>query len=219
MRYEGFSSLAWRILVKCLSPLGVLEVAFLYEIDLTRPVPYIPAKVPATFARATASDIEPLAAVVVESGDAGTDHVPSVVQKLQARFERGEICFLARIGPRIVHYNWISFRWKESLAGRFIVLDDDAAYCGGAYTVGDWRGQAIHTEVNSRMVRFLQENGFRRAYTFAHSDNRSSRKTLHRMGWKRSGAMLAFTPRRQRRARIWRLTGRLDPFIGERIPQ
>jgi len=194
--------------MKCVSPLGRLELAILYEMDLTRPIERIRAKVETTLAQATPSDVKEL-----------SDHTSSMPEATIQRVQRGEVCFIARVGPRIVHSNWLSFRWKESLAGRFIVLDEDAAYCGDAYTDAAWRGLGIHTEVNSTMLRFLQEKGFRRAYTWAYADNRSSRKTMERVGWRRSGVMLAFTPRRARQAHIWRISGRLDPFIGPRIPE
>jgi RimJ/RimL family protein N-acetyltransferase len=211
--------LVWRTLVRCVSPLGLLELVILYEMDLTRPIERIEAKVEATLAQATPSDVKELAVVMAKAATTGPDHISSTTERITRRFQRGEICYLAKIGPHIVHYNWISFRSKESLAGRFIVLSEDAAYCGDAYTDEAWRGQAIHTEVNSTMLRFLRTKGFRWAYTWARADNRSSRKTLERVGWKRSGVMMAFTPRRTGQAHIWRISGRLDPFIWQRVPE
>ncbi|HEV8261607.1 MAG TPA: hypothetical protein VGQ19_12720 [Burkholderiales bacterium] len=218
-RYQGLRSLMWHVAVKCAAPLGRIELAFLYEMPLTRPVEITRARVNATVTPATRADVAELAVVFAQSEDAPPERIPAITQAIGRRLDSGEICFIARVGPQIVHYNWISFRWKESLADRFIVLAEDAAYCGGAYTVESWRGQAIHTEVNSMMLRFLYERGFRRAYTFVNGDNRSSRKTMNRLGWKRSGVMVTFKARREKRARIWLLKGTLDPFVAERIPQ
>jgi hypothetical protein len=62
-------------------------------------------------------------------------------------------------GDAIAHYNWLSFGWKESLAGRFIVLESDSAYCGGGYTPERWRGLGIHTEVNAAMLEHSPMTG------------------------------------------------------------
>jgi GNAT superfamily N-acetyltransferase len=214
LRYDGAWT-AWWILTKCARPLGHLELAFLYEMDLAQPVRSASARVPIELAHAMSADAAEIAALMAPS-DAGA--VPGLAAAITRRLARGEICFVAWIGARIVHYNWISFGWKESLAGRVIILSKDAAYCGGAYTAEGWRGQGIHTEVNAAMLRFLRDKGFRRAHTFVHADNRSSRKTMERLGWKTTGVMAAFTAKRASQARIWRLSGTLEPFVGQRVP-
>jgi acetyltransferase (GNAT) family protein len=214
LRYDGAWA-AWWVLTRCARPLGHLELAFLYEMDLVPPVPAARARVPVELAHATTADATEIAGLMV-AGDSGA--VPDLAGAIARRLARGEICFVAKIGAQIVHCNWISFGWKESLAGRVIILSKDAAYCGGAYTAEGWRGQAIHTEVNAAMLRFLRDKDFRRAHTFVHADNRSSRKTMERLGWKRSGVMAVFTAKRASEARIWRLSGTLEPFVGQRVP-
>lgn len=216
LRYDGAWA-AWWILTRCARPFGHLELAVLYEMDLTQPICTPSARVRVELAHATAADAEEIAGLMASGDGVGGGEVAGTVRALTRRLARGEICFVARIGARIVHCNWISFGWKESLAGRIIVLSEDAAYCGGAYTVEGWRGQAIHTEVNAAMLCFLRDKAFRRAHTFVHADNRSSRKTMERLGWKVSGVMAAFTAKRASQARIWRLSGRLEPFVGQRI--
>jgi hypothetical protein len=214
LRYDGAWA-AWWALTKCARRFGHLELAFLYERDLTQPLCAAGARVGVQLAHATAADAAEIAGLM---GAGDVNEVARRTHAIARRLARGEICFLAKAGARIVHYNWISFGWKESLAGRVIVLAKDAAYCGGAYTAEGWRGLAIHTEVNAAMLRFLRDHGYRRAYTFVHADNRSSRKTMQRLGWKRSGVMAAFTPKGAAQARIWRLAGTLDPFVGQRVP-
>lgn len=215
LRYDG-AWVAWWALTRCVRRFGHLELAFLYERDLTQPLSAARPRIAVELAQATAADAAEIAALMVESD--ANEVAREVHDAIVRRLARGEICFVARAGARIVHHNWISFGWKESLAGRVIILAKDAAYCGGAYTAEGWRGLAIHTEVNAAMLRFLRDHGYRRAYTFVRADNRSSRKTMQRLGWKRSGVMAAFTPRGAAQARIWRLAGTLDPFVGQRVP-
>jgi len=214
LRYDGAWA-AWWALTKCARPFGHLELAFLYERDLAQPLCAADPRIAVELAHATTADAAEIAGLMAE-GDA--NEVARLAHAIVRRLARGEICFLARAGARIVHYNWISFGWKESLAGRVIILAKDAAYCGGAYTAEGWRGLAIHTEVNAAMLRFLRDQGYRRAHTFVHADNRSSRKTMQRLGWRRSGVMAAFTPKGATQAHIWRLAGTLHPFVGQRVP-
>ena len=127
---------------------------------------------------------------------------------------------MGKIGSEIVHYNWIFFHWEESVAGtgRFIYLKDDEALCNDACTVEDWRGKGVHTAVHNQMLSFLKKAGYRRAYTVVRTDNKSSQKTHHRLGWENCGTMLFFIPHGAEKAWIWRVRGTLGPFIGEQIP-
>jgi L-amino acid N-acyltransferase YncA len=218
-RYQGLPSLLWRATVKAVSPIARLELAFLYRIELSRDIPQFRARAPVVLRQAGTDDIAQVARLMAKSGDAAGRSEAEVVRVIAQRRARGSICFLAMAGDAIAHYNWLSFGWKESLAGRFIVLESHSAYCGGGYTPERWRGLGIHTEVNAAMLHYLQGRGFRRAYTFVHAENRASRKTIERVGWHRSGVALAFTMRGERHARILRLQGRLEPFMAPNPPQ
>ncbi len=224
IHYEGPHFLLWRVLVKGLSPWGTLGLMTLLRKDLTRPLKKIPTRSDLTVCQATEADIKKLATLIHIQHRAGTAPASSLDQGLQQRlsdlFQKGHRCFLGRIGGEIVHYNWIYFCWNESVThtGRFVVLKDDEALLNDAYTLGRWRGKAIHTIVQYHMLRFLKEAGFRMAYTFALTTNKSSLKTHERLRWERSGIMLYFIPRRPIDAKIWRLLGTLDPFVEKKVP-
>jgi len=217
IRYRGLYGFALRVAARCVAPLGTVQIAYLFARDLSRPVEPARAKVEVTIGPATAADIAELAHLFEGRDDPGPDKVAAAERTIAERFGRGHVCFVARAGQRIVHGNWLSFGWQASLAGRYIVLDRDEAYCGGCITAVEWRGLGIHAVVHAAMLRYLQQHRYARAYTFAYADNLSARKTIERMGWTRIGIMLAFVPRGQARARIARLRGRLEPFVAERI--
>ena len=207
------------MLVKGISPLVLVELANLYERDLAQPIAPARMKAEVTLAQATPGDVPALATLAAQDHHVGADRIPFLAEALARRFERGERCFIARAGSQIVHYNWLSFGWKESLAGRYIVVQDDAAYCGWAYTEEGWRGRSIHAGVHAMMLRHLQASGFRRAYTWAHVHNRASRATIERMGWTRTGVMLAFTPAGGASPLVWCVRGRLEPFAERDLPR
>ena len=224
IRYEGPLFLLWRIVVKGVSPWGSLGMMSLLKKDLTRPLEKIPANIDLTICQATEADIEQLATLILFRHRRRRGLAPFMNQALQGKFSilfrQGHRCFLGKIGSKIVHYNWIFFRWFESVTntGRFVLLRDDEALLNDAYTLDQWRGRSIHTIVQYHMLLFLQESGYRTAYTFAPTNNKSSLKTHHRLQWKRSGIMVYFIPYGPGKAKIWRLRGTLDPFAEQQIP-
>ncbi len=224
LRYEGLHILLWRTVKMCLSPLGSLRLATFYQKDLTQPLREIRARVELTLTEATESDIEELVPLVRRrygpSEDLGPYQKLGIRDTILRRFRRGQRCFVGKIGTQIVHYNWISFHWEESVVGTgcFIHLKDDEALCNDGFTVEACRGLNIHAAVNNQMLLFLQRAGYRRAYTVVATDYKSSGKALHRVGWESSGTMLYFIPRRSEKAWIRRIKGTLDPFVERQVP-
>ncbi len=214
LRYEGLHILLWRALKLCSRPLGHLELETFYQKDLTEPLKEIRAKADLTVTQATESDIDELTALELS----GTRPRPFQDQSIRAsiiqRFGRGSKCFVGKIGTEIVHYNWITFHRKKWLAeSYFIHLRDDEAFCHSGYTSEAWRGRNIHAAVNNQMLHFLQRAGYRKAYTNANTDNKSSQKALPRVGWQISGIVFYFIPRGAEKAWIWRINGTLPPVL------
>jgi hypothetical protein len=215
VRYHSVPGLAWRLVVRCVRPVGRLDIVALYEKDLSEPIPDIRARTALTIEPCLDVDqLTPLTAWE-ESGD---ERRRAVAQSISERLKRGHIGFVARERGKVVHCTWLSIGWQETLAGRFVVIPHDVAYFGGSYTAKHKRGLAIHTEVNAAMLRFVRQRGYRTALAYIDFDNASSRKTYNLMNWSKRGAFLAFKPSRSNRTHIWRLQGRTDPFVEERIP-
>jgi hypothetical protein len=204
IRFQGLLGTLWHLAIEALAPYGRLELALLYAFDLKRTVPSALARAPLTVEQASARETSEIATVM----HCDTNDVQNAIAS-------GELCFVARGDGRIVHTNWITFGRKRSLAGRYIVLPPDCAYCNSGFTVEAWRGLGVHMQVNSHMLQYLKARGMRHAYSYVAAENRSSLKTLQRLNWQRTGVMLAYTPRRNSVARIWRLAGRLEPFAYE----
>jgi RimJ/RimL family protein N-acetyltransferase len=202
-----------------LSPFGLLGMATFCQKDLSLPIKELPSKAEITIRQANESDIEQL------SKHVATRYGPSkelewykekgIRETILQRFRRGCKCFVAKIGPEIVHYNWIFPHGEESVSGtgRFISMRDDEALCEDAFTSEAWRGKGIHLAVNNQMLLFLQSSGYRRAYTVVGTHNKSAQKALHRIGWEFLGTMLYFIPRGREKAWIWQIHGTLDPFV------
>jgi len=215
IRYEGVFSLFWRAVKKCLSPQGSLGIIIFYKKDLNHPLREIRSKVELSVTESSKSDIEQV--ITLKASREGRSEIELQGEILQ-RFRRGDKCFVGKIGTEIVHYNWISFHCSDIVAGRFIHLKNDEAFCYDGFTVEAWRGRAIHPEVNYRMLLHLQQTGYRRAYTHHEAETISSKKGLQLLRWESYGTILYFIPCRTRKCWIWRIKGSLDPFVEERIP-
>ncbi|NIN00811.1 MAG: hypothetical protein GTO24_22840 [candidate division Zixibacteria bacterium] len=224
LRYEGPHYLFLRVLPLCLSPLGSLGLLNFFQKDLTEPLREVRAIVELTVGQATESDIDQLTRLVkkryAHSKNLEWYSKLGIRNTILQRFKRGCKCFVGKVGKEIVHYNWIFFHWEETDPGMgcFIHLRDDEALCNDGFTAEGWRGKSVHTAVNNQMLRFLQQTGYRRAYTVAGTQNKSSQKALYRVGWAHSGTMLYFIPRGTKKTWIWRIKGSLGPFAEKQIP-
>lgn len=221
-RYDGFAFLPWKLAVEALSPLGFLSLVSFYQKDLTKPLKAPSAKADLTVCQARGADIEALATIVYKRYCQGESNENFRSWRIQAKIfdllRRGHICFLGKIGGKVVHYNWIFFHWNVTIPGRYIHLKGDEALLNDAYTIEAWRGKAIHTLVQYHMLSHLQKAGYRRAYTFAYTDNRSSLKTHDRLGWERTGLILHFVTQDSNWSKLWRIRGTLDPFMASHPP-
>jgi len=220
LRYEGIYILLWRIAKMCFSPLGALGMETIYWKDLTQPLEEFRTKVDTTICRANESDMEQLAALLGRRYGPRTHMSEKYRDIFLKRFRDGNECFVAKIGTEIVGYNWIIYDQKVQLAEgyRIIHLKDDEVYTHDAYTSEVWRGKGIHTAGLNQMLLFLQQSGYQRVYTYANTDNKSSLKTHHRLGWELLGSILYFKPRGAKKAWIRQLNGTLEPIVGNQMP-
>ncbi len=218
LRYQGALVLLWRIVIKLLSPLGSVGIAILYEKDLRRPILDVRAKVDVSIAEAAGPDIDRVMELMARQphGSRPTDGT-EVRTHARELLQRGAKCFVAKVGDEIVHYNWLAFHWAEVLpissGGRFIVLNDDEAFCMDAYTLPAWRGRAVHTAVLHTMLVWLRAAGIQTAYTVVRNDNKSSWKTHERLEWTVRGMVFYLKQRKMRRAWVFRTHGIASRFV------
>jgi RimJ/RimL family protein N-acetyltransferase len=208
LRRDGFLVFLWQILVRCTAPLGSVALLSFYERDLNQAVPEIEAHAEVAVTVASESDIDLIAAQIASDFHGGQDALPAVLSKIRCRLRLGQICFVAKIGSAVVHYTWIAFRGSPSVEDRFITLKDHEAYLAWAYTPEAWRGKHIYPAVDSHVLRYLQEAGYRQVLTFTKTDNKSSRKGLERAGWRQVGQVLTLRPRWRGHTWIWYLSAK-----------
>ncbi len=221
IRYEGVHFLLWRYFVWFVSPFGELKMVSCYRKDLTKPIAEYPAKIDLEIGEATDDDIEQVYRIWKELPDKITDENTlqefriAIIKQLKYIQLGYWKCFVGRIKGKVVHYNWIFFKVAQSASedGRLVQLADDEAYLNIAYTREKWRGNGIHTAVQSEMLCYLQRAGYRMVYTFGPSNNKSSFKTHRRLDWERCGMAIRLFPRGQKRSNLWWIRGNPTSFV------
>lgn len=219
LRYNGPMVLLWRLLQRAVHHFGRLELVTIFKKDLSQPLKEVEGPPGITIAQAAESDVE---ALLRRMGERFRTQdmlkLKEYEDLIRRRIQKGSLCFLGKMGGEIIHYNWITFNWDESLGGRFLHLQDDEALCLDGFTPEKWRGKGVHPVVHYQMLYFLQQNGYRKAFTLVDTDNKSSKKTHHLQGWLTLGVVLCFTPRKASKGWIWTLKGNLSDFLKDQPP-
>lgn len=237
LRYQGLEVLLWRIIVKLLSPVALLDIQILFEYDLTRPIPERPARVDCQIRPAEESELVAIARQRYMPLAAGDETALSDSEEYdRAFYERqvanlgdaylkksitclhaGEMCFVACIGDDFAHSNWIRFDWCGPSPNREIRLFPGEVYTTDGHTITQWRGQRLHEAVNVAMLRHAQSLGCKRAYTITDLTLAWSRRGVLRIGWQRRGHHMFITPRGLARTWIVRLGGNVEPIVREAL--
>jgi len=107
--------------------------------------------------------------------------------EIEKRFKRGNRCFIACIGTKIVHYTWVSFN-KEYLTSinKWIELAEDEAYIYNVRTLSDFRGQGIFQFVLISLCNQLRMDGYKKILSSVLSDNLPSQKAFEKSGFVKS---------------------------------
>ena len=211
-RRDSLSVRLWRGLTRALSPVLGMALTWLYARDLSLPLKEFRARVPVEVGKARETELDEIARVAATSV-----HEAALVRardEVRARIAGGARCFVARMNGAIVHVNWLIFGRMEHWPRDELVtpLRPGEVYCTDGVTVESARGKGIHTEVLRAMLHYLQQAGYRRAYTIVDHENEASWKTHVRLDWELSGFALQVRPRWSRKIRlvvvVWGLAGK-----------
>lgn len=161
-----------KMLELALSPLGYFEWGMILVKDLDDDVQLHRARIPITVREAQQSDL-------AEISKATPYHH---LELLEARHAAGGKCLVAWSQDKIAGFNWyIHGRLHD---GSFwIDLKAEDVFCMDAMTYEAVRGQAVHTELLSRLLLDARAKGFLRAHTRVSLLNASSWKSHAKLGW------------------------------------
>lgn len=174
-----------RAMRRSLRPVGMLDYSVIYHLDLTRPLIPYRARIPVTVCIAADDEMEAIAKLT-----GSPFHHPAL---LRQRIQTGSKCFVALINGEIVAFNWVTLGQVFDEFYR-ISLDPSDVYCMDAHTIEPYRGNAIHTELLSRLLEYAQSKGYRHAYTRVSAMHVASWKSHLRLGWQEVGRTYVLQP-------------------------
>lgn len=177
----------------------LLDLSYVYHLDLSGPLPEVRAEIPIELVRATREDVVEAAAIAN----------PGLRDKFLARLDDGMACFVAKVDGRVVSYNWTRYRSGED-EGDVLELGPGEIYTTDAFTADGYRGLRIHSETLSYMLHTAKAEGYREAYTMASVLKLGSRKGLPPVGWRLSGRVIRL--HLGRRFVVLRLSGSSRPL-------
>jgi len=175
LRRQGLQSFLGRALRRALGPVVRIDRLIFFVTDVTTVLPRLEARVPVDIRPATPEDFEAFAATFERMG---VD--PS---ELQERRDRGDVAFLALVGGRLVHSQWITFRAPlVSEIGVHLALGPRETCGYGAATLPEWRGHAIHPAVSLAVREYERAHGYLRHFAWAWARNFEAVRTTEKVG-------------------------------------
>jgi GNAT superfamily N-acetyltransferase len=182
---------------------GRLGLSYVYHYDLRGPVTPFRADIRVEICRATMSDVE----------EAALLQAPRDPERFNGQLDNGNACFVAKADGRVVAFNWTWFS-SGSDDGCPVVLGPGEIYTTNAFTAPSYRGRKIHTETLAYMLHAAKAEGYRDAYTMVSVQNRASRKTMDRLGWRLSGRVVRLRVRRSASFVVLAFSGSRRPLGG-----
>jgi L-amino acid N-acyltransferase YncA len=134
-------------------------------------------------------------------------------RRFNGRLDNGNACFVAKAEGRVVAFNWT--RFSSGIAdGCAVILGPGEIYTSPAFTAQGYRGRKIHTGTLAYMLHAAKVEGYRDAYTMVSVQNRASRKTMDRLGWRLSGRVVRLRVRRSASFVVLAFSGSRRPLGG-----
>jgi GNAT superfamily N-acetyltransferase len=158
VRDEGVARAARRVLRLCFDTLSRTiyshDITIVHSADLASWPDFEPGNV-LTMRLAEAADLDRLSAELP----------PSVIRTFRARFDEGQIMFLAEVGGKLAGYAWMCTK-PDSRPARDHGLDlkpgEGVHY--GSMTLEDFRRQGIYTALQRFSRAYMRAHGYSRVY-------------------------------------------------------
>jgi hypothetical protein len=104
-------------------------------------------------------------------------------EELEARFERGERCFIASDGPRVVSYFWAQFGTKDFREMRLSVeLSRHQTWMYNGITARSARGRSLYPNIIRYMAKTLLAEGVTAAFIDVDPGNQASLRGVEKAG-------------------------------------
>ncbi len=173
LREEGLRGLWFGILAQT-----VYRRLDLVELDLERPPAPAEAALPLEFGFLDDAEVEAYAAL-----QSGTS-----TEEALRRLRRGERCFVARAGERMVSARWLAVGEADvGYLGRMLELAEGEVYVYETYTHPEYRGHAVSAAAGTRLAQRLAREGYRRLLGAVGPENAAGQRAWQKAGYRKVG--------------------------------
>jgi len=134
IKEKGFTNFLKRFFIKLFELLIKIRRFYVFEWDLSNPPLYIEPKIKIEFSQALVNDIDQIRKLI-----------PTKLEKsIIKRFERGDICFIAKHNNKLIYQSWLMFK-NSYIPGldRKWHLSKNEAYYGEGYVNPKFRRKKI----------------------------------------------------------------------------
>jgi len=134
----------------------------LFERLLADPIQEVVPKIKVNIERATVEDLEKLKGMVDEAK----------YNRFRQRFDRGNICFVARDGDKIAAFSWISFDREFEVESQIeIKLNYKEAYGFDTYVEPEYRNNRLQSAMEPTILKYLRSQGYEKMIGLVDKNN------------------------------------------------
>jgi RimJ/RimL family protein N-acetyltransferase len=99
--------------------------------------------------------------------------------------EAGNVLFTIKDKGKMIYYEWLEFTKVDiPFLDLSFFIPDDTAYLPYNYTEPEYRRKGIASKAKRFLLKYLQENGIRRAFLIIRPNNTESQKINKKVGFK-----------------------------------
>ncbi|WP_010663977.1 GNAT family N-acetyltransferase [Marinilabilia salmonicolor] len=110
---------------------------------------------------------------------------PVKLEKIQKRFDNGDICYISLVDDRVVGYEWVQWQGRHPFQqiGNTIKIEPKDFWCYDLRVANDFQSQGISTYMNWYLLSEKKRTGFQRAWEYTDSKNFSNQRALEKSGF------------------------------------
>lgn len=109
------------------------------------------------------------------------------LNRLKNRLANGDQCFVTEIDGRLASYHWIQVKGNHYVqqTGKWEKVEEGDAVIYHVLVHPDFRGNRINGYVYSEILKYCKAQGLKRVWIYTNKKNRSNRKGLEQLGFKK----------------------------------
>jgi hypothetical protein len=154
---------------------GISWQRFIYfERPLDKAIAEITPKIPVRVGLATIDDMDKFKGMFDENKH----------NSLRQRFTKGQLCFSAQYGSRVVAQQWISYQ-DEYYAEKQLKIEvkNNEGYLFDAYVVPEYRNNKLYSILIATTLKYLHDHGYEKATTYIADYNKFPLRTCAAQGF------------------------------------